>query len=475
MRKISIFLFALATAMLSGCSKDNESNNQDVLTFVASIDDVSFKTTLVGGTKVCWKAGDEISINGIVFTAALDASDATKAVFTKKNVSDPNPASPFEACYPATLNTGTGYILPAAQAYAAGGDLAGVSPMYASGTATSLSFKNVCALFAVTAKGKDKITCIEVSDGNKGMSGSCTIEDNTAVVSGNAPVKLDCGEGVSLTGDGVVFYIAVPAGEYASLKVKFTDDKGSVCEIPAKKTITVNRNTVYPFTLAPSFGNSVPEGAINGVFSLSATKRVYFAKGNLYYDGSFNFESNQWDTTPYSMPPFEDFDHVSHFFWAGSVDAAVAEEYDDEGSASDVFFANSLNISGNEWTVPVGNDWIYLLNARVVNGDRGEGSSYNFVELENGWSGILVYPDDYSKQTGEETSIPEGCLFLPYAGTRESSAGPVDFNDGYGAYWLGSTSADDMAEALILDSGEASVMDNDRFFGSSVRMVYVIK
>ena len=43
---------------------------------------------------------------------------------------------------------------------------------------------------------------------------------------------------------------------------------------------------------------SVPTGAVNGLFSVSANKKVYFSKGNLQYQASTNtwrFAENQWD------------------------------------------------------------------------------------------------------------------------------------------------------------------------------------
>lgn len=43
---------------------------------------------------------------------------------------------------------------------------------------------------------------------------------------------------------------------------------------------------------------SVPMGAVDGLFSVSATKKVYFSKGNLQYQASTNtwrFATNQWD------------------------------------------------------------------------------------------------------------------------------------------------------------------------------------
>ena len=39
-------------------------------------------------------------------------------------------------------------------------------------------------------------------------------------------------------------------------------------------------------------------GALPGKFSVSATKQVYFSKGNLYADGdkALHFEANQYDS-----------------------------------------------------------------------------------------------------------------------------------------------------------------------------------
>ena len=47
-----------------------------------------------------------------------------------------------------------------------------------------------------------------------------------------------------------------------------------------------------------SSGSQAPTGAINGLFSVSATQQVYFSQGNLQYKASTNiwrFAENQWD------------------------------------------------------------------------------------------------------------------------------------------------------------------------------------
>ena len=59
---------------------------------------------------------------------------------------------------------------------------------------------------------------------------------------------------------------------------------------------------------------SVPDGAINGKFSVSSTKKVYFSKGNLRYASSkWSFFDNQYDYyTSYSADAWD------HFGWSTS-------------------------------------------------------------------------------------------------------------------------------------------------------------
>lgn len=51
-------------------------------------------------------------------------------------------------------------------------------------------------------------------------------------------------------------------------------------------------------TLSSGGGSGTPEGAIDGLFSVSPTQKVYFSQGNLQYQASTNtwrFAENQWD------------------------------------------------------------------------------------------------------------------------------------------------------------------------------------
>ena len=85
------------------------------------------------------------------------------------------------------------------------------------------------------------------------MSGSFFIDDSyNAIVSGWKGVRLDCGEGVSLTAEGMKFYMAVPANTYNNLTINVLTIDGKYFEKKAKSA-DVTRNTIYNLTFVPSF------------------------------------------------------------------------------------------------------------------------------------------------------------------------------------------------------------------------------
>ena len=75
-------------------------------------------------------------------------------------------------------------------------------------------------------------------------------------------------------------------------------ENGNVVSTNANYTFTVtsNRTLMANFTAQPQ----APTGAINGLFSVSTSKQVWFSQGNLQYIGSvgtpyWKFAENQWD------------------------------------------------------------------------------------------------------------------------------------------------------------------------------------
>ncbi len=188
------------------------------------------------------------------------------------------------------------------------------------------------------------------------------------------------------------------------------------------------------------------DGLLPGVFSVSATKKVKFSKGNLYWDGSaFYFEAKQYD-----VQSSWNASHVSHFYWSESASVAYAKEYNDEStSLNEVFFTNATGetaksdftvdgLTGQFRTLTV-SELIYLLNTRTVNGGTGKEHSFSINITYGGKKGLVLYPDDYNKDpiSGTVTELPIGVVFLPEAGYR-SGSNFYEFGDS-GTYWSAST------------------------------------
>lgn len=276
----AIILTAAATAVcLVSCTKSV--NLQDsAMTLKASIADV--KTTLErtsDGGKVYWTAGDKISVNGSEFTATPDPSDATRATFTLKE-GDPAPSATFKAYYPASVSTGSVATLPETQVYD-GVSLSNVAPMYAQSEDENLLFHNICGLLEVVLKGDKTVSSIVVS-ADEPLCGKFTVDENyNAVLAADAPAKgvtLDCGDGVTLTAEGVKFYIAVPAGVYHNLTFTVTDNTGAKWTRTADGNATIARNLIYTLPFTPVFKAPV----VLAKWSWTALYSTYTLSGKTY-------------------------------------------------------------------------------------------------------------------------------------------------------------------------------------------------
>ncbi len=222
----------------------------------------------------------------------------------------------------------------------------------------------------------------------------------------------------------------------------------------SSRTITIGATDV---TYSASF---IPQDAIPGLFTVDANKKkVFFSKGNLYYNGAtFNFEANQYDTTPSSNDNRVE-DHISHFMWCDNATNAVVLKYNDgwNGTDKSFFAAKNFTVNGySGWGVLTGGangEWAYLLNTRKTTYGTGTLSETNrrYAAVKvNGMAGLLIFTDDFSwpkdellknkePQTfnanssnwnGLDYTVAEftvlqnnGCVFLPAAGFRSGDIG----------------------------------------------------
>ena len=255
-------------------------------------------------------------------------------------------------------------------------------------------------------------------------------------------------------------------------------------------------DTVYQYVLTD------PQ-AVKGIFSVSADKKVMFAKGNLQYTQSTNtwaFAANQYEmlgTANVGNSALAD--KIDLFGWSGSTATAkwgisTSTDYND-------YFGDFVdwgqNIGdGTTWRTLTNDEWNYLRSSRAnaanlmgvarINLDA-EGTTYanGLILLPDTWTcpeGITFksgFASEYSIQayaayqtfTLEQWATLEasGAVFLPASGSRYgSSIGNVQ---DYGYYW--SATPNDSYYAYYLDfySDEAGWYYTIRCNGQAVRLV----
>lgn len=263
-------------------------------------------------------------------------------------------------------------------------------------------------------------------------------------------------------------------------------------------------------------GPVCPEGAINGLFSVSATQQVFFAKGNLQYQASTNtwrFAENQkdiigtnnshisstysgwidlfgWGTSGFNhgavcYQPWSISTRNSDYFAYGSTNYHL---YSQTGRAD--WGYNRISNGGNTlntWRTLTMTEWNYVFNVRSTT------SGVRFAKAcVDGMNGVIVLPDNWNSSIYEftypnqgkknfssnvisasvwNTIESAGAIFLPAGGGRGSN---MDLYVGQrGFYWSSTKYNDDTSYYLyirdaLLDPKHKS--NGYRCFGGSVRL-----
>ena len=260
-------------------------------------------------------------------------------------------------------------------------------------------------------------------------------------------------------------------------------------------------------------GSNVPEGAINGLFSINANgDQVYFSQGNLQYRASTNtwrFAENQQDIIGYANSNISStYDGwIDLFGWGTS---GYDDKYPWMTSMNETDYGdNQNNIAYTEYDWgqhnPISNGgnqaglWRTLSSAELgyMIYQRDNWQNLYAMGLVNGWHGLIILPDDFvlpenitftpdyklftddvNNFSLEEWSQMEslGAVFLPVAGIREGTQ--VREVDASGLYWSTDIlSPDDGAREMWF--GAAYIYYNPgiggtigRHCGISVRLVH---
>ena len=202
---------------------------------------------------------------------------------------------------------------------------------------------------------------------------------------------------------------------------------------------------------------NTPTGAIEGLFSISATKQVYFSQGNLLHEGDiWSFTEHQydkgsyfgWGTSGYGGPDTISVGKGIHFASIGGTSLYTNFDWG---------VYNAISNGGNTpglWRTLTRDEWTYLLEHHTCE-----------------WTTI-------SEQPGLKVMADDNVhfLFLPAAGQIGIEATDIsDANSGY--YWASTSSGDydKSAEAYKLTEGDPEFElegNANRKLQRSVRLVY---
>ena len=305
-------------------------------------------------------------------------------------------------------------------------------------------------------------------------------------------------------GDSGARFIRLTDGEYNTLLVKGIPELEAGNSytfnlVVGKNKIEVASVTVQDWTTGETLAGgqaveqgaaaSVPAGAINGKFSVSDTKQVYFSKGNLRYaSGTWSFFDNQYDYyTSYSADAWD------KFGWSTSAPTYGMNTSTSDGTYSGDF-ADWGATMGTGWFTLTSDEWTYLFNTRSASTVGGTENGRYAKAKVNDVQGVILFPDTYTHPDGvtaptgvnatgntgwngnnytvaDWTKMESaGCVFLPAAGLRNgSSVGSLGTR---GSYWSATPSDADWACYVNFNSGGLyPLIAEHRYVGFSVRLV----
>ncbi len=354
-------------------------------------------------------------------------------------------------------------------------------------------------------------------------------------------IELDADEmTLAIDDKGQLAVKAVTPDNATDKTVSWSSNKEATATVDASGLVTAVAAGTAIITATANDGSGVtatcavtvlPKGALAGVFSVSATKRVRFSKGNLqaviasgptdtynYTASSWKFAENQWDYIGKAAgnTTFAASSTVDLFGWVGT-----SASYDTYGLCTNTSTQNAYygtvpteslksdwgTNMGAGWRTLTGGDsgeWKYLFNTRGASTVGGtENARYAKAYLFGTTHGVILFPDIYTHPDGvaaptginDKTSTSwganqyttaewkkmeaAGCVFLPAAGLRSGLSVDAALVNAYGYYWSSSpyTSIATSAYREMFSSGsqDDATSVTPRSNALSVRLVYDVK
>ncbi len=244
---------------------------------------------------------------------------------------------------------------------------------------------------------------------------------------------------------------------------------------------------------------TTPQNALHGKFSVSETKQVQFAKGNLQY----HCKNQEWRFAESQLTAL------------GTQNENISDTYDGwidlfgRSTAKTNYGVDTStqigNYNGNfvDWGATMGTGWrtFTIDELKYLLGWRGKGRT-DFankwgVAQVNGINGLILLPDDWNlpdniaafftfnsgkssndfaeqnKYTAEQWQIMEeaGAVFLPITGLREKNS-MVENESENGYYWTADmTEGNETYGLLYINAGTVGPLVDSPWLGVAVRLV----
>lgn len=299
---IFINILSLASLYLAVSCNEEEQHGQTVSTILATIEQSSTRTALDGPDtdgvyKTIWSSDDAIA----VFSGSNAASEfkLTSGANTNTAEFEGNAASDnMVAIYPYSIVKGrTGstisVTLPEVQEYVSGNIPQGAYPMAAVSDGAVLPFYNLCSVLRLRMFGELTVKSITFTpnDASTKASGNATVNaaDKMLTMSSDAEatVKLNCANGVKLTGTNTDFLMVVPAQKYTGgFTITISTDQGAVVKA-VKSDVTLSRSVLYP---VKTFECKIDHSKDNIVFEDANFKAYMVSRHDYDNDGEISYE-----------------------------------------------------------------------------------------------------------------------------------------------------------------------------------------
>ena len=533
MKYLSMAALALVGAVMTGCSKDDivdidqpGSNNVERLTVVANLDGSTTRALTNEGVKT-YAVGDKIAV--VYKNTSGNTVKAESDALTDGDITGSGKSAKFTVTLvDADKNQNVTYIYPAAMAKE-NGDV-NYDALYneQDGTLATLGKKfDYCTFTGAWNEGKlptaDLTNQLFVCEFTLKYSGASINDKVTAMtISDNASHNYY----VYRTPSNDPIYVAIrPTSDNSINYTAIADGKVYTKSVTGK---TYAAGTMRPIILNMDQNNDL----LPGLFSVSASKKAYFSKGNLQatYNGSswtWAFAANQWDyigdatgnTKVTATYPFiSENATVDLFGWVGaSSDWTDAAQYGITSSTktdNTNGYGNNVGeglksdwgtLMGDGWrtlTGGSGGEWEWLLgpysvtpnpgtNCRTSSTVNGTANARFAKATVAGKTGMILFPDSYTHPSGvtAPTSIntrgaaytansydatdwgkmeAAGCVFLPAAGCRSGAS----VSNSYGYYWSSTPHYTSFAYSMHFSSFSFNPQgENSRYYGFSVRLV----